>query len=168
MNWCPALGTVLANDEVKDGFSERGGHPVEQKKMMQWSMRISAYAERLLHGLDTIDWPEPVKEMQRNWIGKSVGASVRFKIEQTPLTAELNTDYIEVFTTRVDTIFGVSYLVLAPEHELVAALTTLAQKDEVLNYIAQTRKKSELDRMADTKTVSGAFTGSLCDKPGER
>jgi len=170
VNWCPALGTVLANDEVKDGYSERGGHPVEQKKMMQWSMRISAYAERLLHGLDTIDWPEPVKEMQRNWIGKSVGASVRFKIEKTPLTASLNTDYIEVFTTRVDTIFGVSYLVLAPEHELVTSLTTPAQQGEVLNYIAQTRKKSELDRMADTKTVSGAFTGSYVVNPvsGER
>lgn len=170
VNWCPALGTVLANDEVKDGYSERGGHPVEQKKMMQWSMRISAYAERLLHGLDTIDWPEPVKEMQRNWIGKSVGASVRFKIEKTPLTASLATDFIEVFTTRVDTIFGVSYLVLAPEHELVASLTTVAQQDEVVNYIAQTRKKSELDRMADTKTVSGAFTGSYVVNPvsGER
>ena len=170
VNWCPALGTVLANDEVIGGFSERGGHPVEQKKMMQWSMRISAYAERLLQGLNTIDWPEPVKEMQRNWIGKSVGASVRFAIEQTALTAALPVNFIEVFTTRVDTIFGVSYLVLAPEHELVAALTTPAQQDEVLKYIAQTRKKSELDRMADTKTVSGAFTGSYVVNPvsGER
>ncbi|WP_432714686.1 leucine--tRNA ligase, partial [Pedobacter sp.] len=170
VNWCPALGTVLANDEVKDGYSERGGHPVEQKKMMQWSMRISAYAERLLQGLNTVDWPEPVKEMQRNWIGKSVGASVKFSLEPSPLTAVLTTDYIEVFTTRVDTIFGVSYLVLAPEHELVAALTTPAQQDEVLTYIAQTRKKSELDRMADTKTVSGAFTGSYVINPvsGER
>jgi leucyl-tRNA synthetase len=170
VNWCPALGTVLANDEVKEGFSERGGHPVEQKKMMQWSMRISAYAERLLQGLNTIDWPEPVKEMQRNWIGKSVGASVKFAIEQTALTAALPVDYIEVFTTRVDTIFGVSYLVLAPEHDLVAALTTPAQQDQVLQYIAQTRKKSELDRMADTKTVSGAFTGSYVINPvsGER
>ena len=170
VNWCPALGTVLANDEVKEGYSERGGHPVEQKKMMQWSMRISAYAERLLQGLNTVDWPEPVKEMQRNWIGKSVGASVRFTIEESALTAAINTDYIEVFTTRVDTIFGVSYLVLAPEHELVASLTTAAQQEEVLNYIAQTRKKSELDRMADTKTVSGAFTGSFVINPvsGER
>ena len=170
VNWCAALGTVLANDEVKDGYSERGSHPVEQKKMMQWSMRISAYAERLLQGLNTIDWPEPVKEMQRNWIGKSVGASVKFAIESTAQTAALTTSHIEVFTTRVDTIFGVSYLVLAPEHELVAQLTTLAQQDEVLNYIAQTRKKSELDRMADTKTVSGAFTGSYVINPvsGER
>jgi len=169
VNWCAALGTVLANDEVKEGYSERGGHPVEQKKMMQWSMRISAYAERLLQGLNTIDWPEPVKEMQRNWIGKSVGASVRFKIETTEGIV-LPAEYIEVFTTRVDTIFGVSYLVLAPEHELVAALTTAAQIEDIKNYIAQTKKKSELDRMADTKTVSGAFTGSYVINPvsGER
>ncbi|TKB99542.1 leucine--tRNA ligase [Pedobacter cryotolerans] len=311
VNWCPALGTVLANDEVKDGFSERGGHPVEQKKMMQWSMRISAYAERLLQGLNTIDWPEPVKEMQRNWIGKSVGASVKFPISLTPtlsegegagsygyetadpllwevlktnarvnrshqtegedalwqklrnsqtghkirrqhpigtyiadficlnkrliievdggyhlenqendkirtealnqlgfnvirfsneevlnninmvaekITSELNNRpdsapakvgnsaslslgegrgeaYIEVFTTRVDTIFGVSFIVLAPEHELVQALTTDGQKADIENYIAQTKKKSELDRMADTKTVSGAFTGSYVINP---
>lgn len=160
VNWCPALGTVLANDEVKDGFSERGGHPVEQKKMMQWSMRISAYAERLLQGLDTIDWPEPVKEMQRNWIGKSVGASVKFKVD-----SEKVKEVIEVFTTRVDTIFGVSFIVLAPEHELVQVLTTETQKADVDNYIAQTKKKSELDRMADTKTVSGAFTGSYVINP---
>jgi len=168
VNWCPALGTVLANDEVKDGFSERGGYPVEQKKMMQWSMRISAYAERLLQGLNTIDWPEPVKEMQRNWIGKSVGASVKFKIDSTNLNTQdaiLNTDFIEVFTTRVDTIFGVSFIVLAPEHELVQALTTELQKESITNYIAQTKKKSELDRMADTKTVSGAFTGSYVVNP---
>lgn len=181
VNWCPALGTVLANDEVKDGFSERGGHPVEQKKMMQWSMRITAYADRLLQGLDTIDWPEPIKEMQRNWIGKSVGASVKFKIErpktennnsqnQTSDIGHRTSDYIEVFTTRVDTIFGVSYLVLAPEHEWVAELTTPEQKAEVEAYIAQTKKKSELDRMADTKTVSGAFTGTYVVNPvsGER
>ncbi|MDO7744172.1 MAG: leucine--tRNA ligase [Pedobacter sp.] len=170
VNWCPALGTVLANDEVKEGFSERGGHPVEQKKMMQWSMRISAYAERLLQGLNTIDWPEPVKEMQRNWIGKSVGASVRFTIETVPGAAALPADYIEVFTTRVDTIFGVSYLVLAPEHELVSVLTTPEQENDIKNYIAQTKKKSELDRMADTKTVSGAFTGTYVINPvsGER
>jgi leucyl-tRNA synthetase len=169
VNWCAALGTVLANDEVKEGFSERGGHPVEQKKMMQWSMRISAYAERLLQGLNTVDWPEPVKEMQRNWIGKSVGASVRFKIEERA-GAEVPADYIEVFTTRVDTIFGVSYLVLAPEHELVPYVTTPAQAEDIKNYIAQTKKKSELDRMADTKTVSGAFTGSYVINPvsGER
>jgi leucyl-tRNA synthetase len=163
VNWCPALGTVLANDEVKDGFSERGGFPVEQKKMTQWSMRITAYADRLLQGLDTIDWPEPIKEMQRNWIGKSVGASVKFQVEG-------NDKQIEVFTTRVDTIFGVSYLVLAPEHEWVAELTTAVQKQDVEHYISQTKKKSELDRMADTKTVSGAFTGTYVINPvnGER
>ncbi|MGY4386339.1 leucyl-tRNA synthetase [Pedobacter sp. UYP24] len=167
VNWCAALGTVLANDEVKDGYSERGGYPVEQKKMMQWSMRISAYAERLLQGLNSVDWPEPVKEMQRNWIGKSVGASVRFAIDNSPADIA---EYIEVFTTRVDTIFGVSYLVLAPEHELVSILTAPGQQEAVNNYIAQTRKKSELDRMADTKTVSGAFTGSYVINPvnGER
>ena len=310
VNWCPALGTVLANDEVKDGFSERGGFPVEQKKMMQWSMRITAYADRLLQGLDTIDWPEPLKEMQRNWIGKSTGASVKFPICLTPalskgegvqaygyetadpalweilksnsqanrqnpteaekllwerlrnnqngykirrqhpingyiadfvclskglvievdggyhqytkeqddfrtevlnsegfkvirftnnevlnntesvlnsikeqLDAQLerklatNTDdstlsfgegrgeAIEVFTTRVDTIFGVTFLVIAPEHELVSQLTVPSQQEEISAYIDQTKKKSELDRMADAKTVSGAFTGSYVLNP---
>jgi leucyl-tRNA synthetase len=302
VNWCPALGTVLANDEVKDGFSERGGYPVEQKKMTQWSMRITAYAERLLQGLNTIDWPEPLKEMQRNWIGKSTGASVKFSLtptlskgegakrqgfetaditlwealkenskanRQNPTEAEailwelfrnsntghkirrqhaidgyiadfvclgkglvievdggyhdftkeqdelrtfvLNSEgfdvirftndevirnpqivvqkvkekldnqsdrkvlsfgedlgeasFIEVFTTRVDTIFGVTFLVIAPEHELVSALTTAEQKADIEAYIAQTKKKSELDRMADAKTVSGAFTGSYVLNP---
>ncbi len=174
VNWCPALGTVLANDEVKDGFSERGGYPVEQKKMMQWSMRITAYAERLLQGLDTIDWPEPLKEMQRNWIGKSVGASVKFHLSpalsegegaKALPSGEGLGGVIEVFTTRVDTLFGVTFLVIAPEHELVASLTTLEQKGEVEAYIDQTKKKSELDRMADTKTVSGAFTGSYVLNP---
>ena len=158
VNWCPALGTVLANDEVINGVSERGGYPVEQKKMMQWSMRITAYADRLLRGLDTIDWPEPLVEMQRNWIGKSVGASVKFPVPQ------LN-ENIEVFTTRVDTIYGVSFVVLAPEHELVTDLTTANQKAEVEAYIDKTSKKSELDRLADTKTVSGAFTGSYAKHP---
>ncbi|WP_293944949.1 MULTISPECIES: leucine--tRNA ligase [unclassified Sphingobacterium] len=158
VNWCAALGTVLANDEVINGVSERGGYPVEQKKMMQWSMRITAYADRLLKGLDTIDWPEPLVEMQRNWIGKSVGASVKFPVPQLDTA-------IEVFTTRVDTIFGVSFVVLAPEHELVAALTTAEQKAEVEAYIEKTAKKSELDRMADTKTVSGAFTGAYAKHP---
>ncbi|MCJ8211424.1 leucine--tRNA ligase [Mucilaginibacter sp. RS28] len=175
VNWCAALGTVLANDEVKDGFSERGGYPVEQKKMMQWSMRITAYAERLLQGLDTIDWPEPLKEMQRNWIGKSVGASVRFSLSPTLSEGEVADKAhpageglggaIEVFTTRVDTIFGVTFLVIAPEHELVAQITTPEQKADVEAYIAQTKKKSELDRMADTKTVSGAFTGAYVLNP---
>lgn len=309
VNWCPALGTVLANDEVKDGFSERGGHPVEQKKMMQWSMRITAYAERLLQGLNDIDWPEPLKEMQRNWIGKSIGAMAKFSLipnpspkekgaqenskfgyetansfawdllkenskenRKNPTDAELvlwerlrdnqtgfkirrqhviegyiadfvclsqnlvvevdggyhetleaieydkqrtaflknagfevirftneqvinKTDdvvsqikeqlqsistmqvapslsekagdeaFIEVFTTRVDTIYGVSFLVIAPEHELVASLTTAEQKAEIEAYILETKKKSELDRMADTKSVSGAFTGSYAINP---
>jgi leucyl-tRNA synthetase len=164
VNWGPALGTVLANDEVKDGFSERGGYPVEQKKMKQWSMRITAYAERLLQGLDTIDWPEPLKEMQRNWIGKSTGASVKFPIENQESRIK-SQDYIEVFTTRVDTIFGVTFLVIAPEHELIVELTTPAQKAEIDAYIVQTKKKSELDRMADAKTVSGAFTGSYVLNP---
>lgn len=306
VNWCPALGTVLANDEVKDGFSERGGFPVEQKKMMQWSMRITAYADRLLQGLNDIDWPEPLKEMQRNWIGKSVGALVRFSLTPNPspgergtvepgykttdpalweilkthsrqnrkeytvaedllwqslrnsqtgfkirrqhaiqtyiadficlkkgLIIEVDGEYhssnkesdtlrtealnrlgfevirfsneevisktievtnairekletlpdrkiddtvslspgegqgeaIEVFTTRVDTIFGVTFLVIAPEHELVERLTTPEHKDEIEAYIIQTKKKSELDRMADAKTVSGAFTGSYALHP---
>ncbi|WP_090705632.1 leucine--tRNA ligase [Daejeonella rubra] len=157
VNWCPALGTVLANDEVKDGYSERGGHPVEQKKMMQWSMRITAYADRLLQGLDNIDWPDPLKEMQRNWIGKSVGALVRFSLNSGA--------FIEVFTTRVDTLYGTTFLVLAPEHELVEGLTTPDHIEEIQNYIDQTKKKTELDRMADTKTVSGAFTGSYAKHP---
>ncbi len=317
VNWCAALGTVLANDEIKDGFSERGGYPVEQKKMMQWSMRITAYADRLLRGLDTVDWPEPLKEMQRNWIGKSVGALIKFgltpacpagrpgpsprergeqdgerpgyqtadpviwdilkehsrqhrkepteaenllwqhlrnnqtghrirrqhaigtyiadficikkrliievdggyhadaqdndnarteilnelgfevirfsneevisgiykvisiikeKLDTLPYQISKDTDslslgegrgeaVIEVFTTRVDTIFGATFLVLAPEHELVPLLTTPDHKLEIENYIAQTKKKTELDRMADTKTVSGAFTGSYAMHP---
>ncbi len=163
VNWCPALGTVLANDEVKDGFSERGGFPVEQKKMMQWSMRITAYADRLLTGLDVIDWPEPLKEMQRNWIGKSVGATVRFRISDFGFRN--GEAFIEVFTTRADTIFGTTFLVLAPEHELVSELTTPEQKKAIDDYIKKTKKKSELERMADAKTVSGAFTGSYAINP---
>lgn len=159
VNWCAALGTVLANDEVVNGVSERGGYPVERKKMLQWSMRITAYADRLLSGLDTVDWPEPLVEMQRNWIGKSVGASVRFKVKA------YDNITIEVFTTRVDTIYGVNCLVLAPEHDLVEFLTTPGQQAEVAEYVAETKKKSELDRMADTKNVSGAFTGSFAVHP---
>jgi len=158
VNWCAQLGTVLANDEVVNGVSERGGYPVEQKKMMQWSMRITAYAERLLQGLDSIDWPEPLVEMQRNWIGKSIGALVKFPLMNS------NTA-IEVFTTRVDTVFGVSFLVLAPEHELVKTLTTDEQRSDIESYISSTSKKSELDRMADTKSVTGAFTGSFANHP---
>ncbi|MDO7136840.1 leucine--tRNA ligase [Algibacter lectus] len=158
VNWCPALGTVLANDEIVNGVSERGGHPVIRKKMTQWSMRISAYAERLLQGLDTIDWTDSLKESQRNWIGKSVGASVTFNVKESDAV-------IDVFTTRPDTIFGVSFMTLAPEHELVAQLTTPEQKAEVEAYILATAKRSERDRMADVKTISGAFTGAYAEHP---
>ena len=158
VNWCPALGTVLANDEIVNGVSERGGHPVIRKKMTQWSMRITAYAERLLQGLDTIDWSESIKESQRNWIGKSVGASINFALASSEHT-------IEVFTTRPDTLFGVTYLTLAPEHSLVPLITTEEQRAEVEAYIAATAKRSERDRMADTKTVSGAFTGAYAVHP---
>ena len=158
VNWCPALGTVLANDEIVNGVSERGGHPVIRKKMTQWSMRITAYAERLLQGLDTIDWSESIKESQRNWIGKSVGASINFALASSEHT-------IEVFTTRPDTLFGVTYLTLAPEHALVPLITTVEQRAEVEAYIAATAKRSERDRMADTKTVSGAFTGAYAVHP---
>ena len=158
VNWCPALGTVLANDEVVNGVSERGGHPVIRKKMTQWSMRITAYADRLLQGLDTIDWSESIKESQRNWIGKSVGASIDFVLAG-------GEHKVEVFTTRPDTLFGVTYLTLAPEHPLVLQITTEEQRAEVEAYIAATAKRSERDRMADTKTVSGAFTGAYAVHP---
>ena len=158
VNWCPALGTVLANDEIVNGVSERGGHPVIRKKMTQWSMRITAYAERLLQGLDTIDWSESIKESQRNWIGKSVGASINFVLAS-------GEHKVEVFTTRPDTLFGVTYLTLAPEHPLVLQITTEEQRAEVEAYIAATAKRSERDRMADTKTVSGAFTGAYAVHP---
>ena len=158
VNWCPALGTVLANDEIVNGVSERGGHPVIRKKMTQWSMRITAYAERLLQGLDTIDWSESIKESQRNWIGKSVGASIDFLLAS-------GEHKVEVFTTRPDTLFGVTYLTLAPEHPLVLQITTEEQRAGVEAYIAATAKRSERDRMADTKTVSGAFTGAYAVHP---
>ncbi|WP_338876894.1 leucine--tRNA ligase [Spirosoma sp. SC4-14] len=186
VNWCPALGTVLANDEVKDGVSERGGYPVEQKLMRQWMMRITAYADRLLTGLDTIDWTESLKEQQRNWIGKSVGASVKFPLAPPApkggasgakvadalavvaanMTPPLGTGgAIEVFTTRIDTIYGVTFMVLAPEHELVSELTTPEQREAVEAYVNAAKMRSERDRMADTKTVSGVFTGSYCINP---
>lgn len=158
VNWCPALGTVLANDEIINGVSERGGHSVVRKKMTQWSMRISAYAERLLQGLNTIDWTDSLKESQRNWIGKSVGAEVQFRIQNSEFR-------IFVFTTRPDTIFGVSFMTLAPEHELVSQITTPEQKAEVEAYILATAKRSERDRMADVKTISGAFTGAYAEHP---
>ncbi|MDI9256419.1 leucine--tRNA ligase [Flavobacterium sedimenticola] len=165
VNWCPALGTVLANDEIVNGVSERGGHPVIRKKMTQWSMRISAYAERLLQGLDTIDWSESIKESQRNWIGKSVGAMVKFKV-QNPQPATRNSElFIDVFTTRPDTIFGVTFMTLAPEHELVSQITTPEQKAAVDAYVEATAKRSERDRMADVKTISGVFTGAYAEHP---
>ena len=158
VNWCPALGTVLANDEIVNGVSERGGHPVIRKKMTQWSMRISAYAERLLQGLNDIDWSESIKESQRNWIGKSVGAMVQFKLVDSD-------NYIEVFTTRPDTIFGVTFMTLAPEHELVSKITTPNQKAAVETYVEATAKRSERERMADVKTISGVFTGAYAEHP---
>lgn len=158
VNWCPALGTVLANDEIKDGKSERGGFPVFQKKMMQWSMRISAYSERLLQGLSRLDWPQPLKDAQEYWIGKSQGAQVQFKVDG-------HDEIVEVFTTRPDTIFGATFMVLAPENPLVETITTTAQKVEVDTYIEETSKKTERDRMSDVKNVSGAFTGSYAINP---
>jgi leucyl-tRNA synthetase len=158
VNWCAALGTVLANDEIVNGVSERGGHPVVRKKMTQWSMRISAYAERLLQGLNDIDWSESIKESQRNWIGKSVGAMVSFHVNDHDAK-------IDVFTTRPDTIFGVTFMTLAPEHDLVAQITTPEQKAAVEAYVEATAKRSERERMADVKTISGVFTGAYAEHP---
>lgn len=158
VNWCPALGTVLSNDEVKDGFSERGGHPVVKKTMPQWNMRITAYADRLLSGLNKIDWPDSIKDMQRNWIGKSFGAEVDFTIENS-------VKKIKVFTTRVDTIYGVSVMVIAPEYDLADELTTNEQKEAVAEYVTAAKNRSERDRMSDVKTVSGVFTGSYVINP---
>ena len=158
VNWCPELGTVLANDEIVNGVSERGGFPVVRKKMTQWSMRISAYAQRLLDGLKSIDWPQPLKDSQTNWIGRSQGAMVSFKIDS-------HDEIIDVFTTRPDTIFGVSFMTLAPEHNLVSKITTETQKDSVQNYIKATAKRSERERMADVKTISGVFTGAYAIHP---
>ena len=158
VNWCPAMGTVLANDEVVNGVSERGGHPVERKLMKQWSMRITAYAQRLLDGLNDLDWSESIKETQRNWIGRSEGCSIQFKI--------LGHDQaIEVFTTRPDTVFGVSFVTLAPEHDLVSLITTADKKDEVDSYIEKAKNRSERERQADVNTISGVFTGSFVEHP---
>ncbi len=177
VNWCPALGTVLANDEIKDGVSERGGHPVVQKLMRQWSMRITAYAERLLQGLNTIDWSDSIKEQQRNWIGKSKGASLHFAVlssesvssndlsEERGETISRSEQKIEVFTTRPDTIFGVNFLVLAPEHELVTKITTDEQREEVETYIHQASLKTERDRQADVKNITGVNTGAFALHP---
>lgn len=158
VNWCPGLGTVLANEEVKDGVSERGGFPVIRKLMPQWQLRITAYAERLLNDLDAVDWPEPIKEQQRNWIGRSKGCMLEFKINNSDLK-------IEVFTTRVDTIYGVTYLTLAPEHELIEKITTPQQKKAVEKYVAYAKNKSERDRQADVKNITGEFTGAYAVNP---
>lgn len=177
VNWCPQLGTVLANEEVKDGVSERGGYPVERKLMKQWSLRITAYADRLLNDLDGIDWTDSIKEAQRNWIGKSVGTSIRFKVSsikyqvssiENQEVRDKNQDLeevIEVFTTRPDTIFGVSFVTLAPEHELVAKITTTEQKQAVEEYITFAKNRSERERMADVKKITGVFTGSHAIHP---
>ena len=158
VNWCPALGTVLANDEIVNGVSERGGHEVVRKKMTQWSMRISAFAQRLLDELQNIDWPQPLKDSQTNWIGRSQGAMVSFDVENYDAK-------IDVFTTRPDTVFGVSFMTLAPEHDLVAQITTAEQKEVVEAYVEATAKRSERDRMADVKTISGVFTGAYALHP---
>ena len=159
VNWCAGLGSVLSNDEVKDGVSERGGHPVERKLMKQWVMRITAYADRLLEGLNTIEWPESIKEQQRNWIGKSVGASVKFAVEG------FDDLKIEVFTTRVDTIYGATFMVIAPELDLVKTLTTEAQRNEVEGYIKWTSARTEIERMSATRKATGVFTGAFAINP---
>jgi leucyl-tRNA synthetase len=158
VNWCPKLGTVLANDEVKDGVSERGGYPVERKRMPQWSMRITAYADRLLKGLDEIDWTESIKESQRNWIGRSEGTSLKFKLSD-------HAEFIEVFTTRPDTIFGVSFVTLAPEHELVDRICTPENKKTVEEYVHFAKNRSERERQADVKKITGVFTGAYVEHP---
>ena len=163
VNWCPQLGTVLANDEIVNGVSERGGFPVIKKKMTQWSMRISVFGERLLKGLETLDWSESLKETQRNWIGKSVGASVEFRLLDKK--EEFQGIAIKTFTTRPDTIFGVTFLTLAPEHELVDKITTIDQRIEVGEYITVSAKKTERERMADVKNITGVFTGAYAKHP---
>ena len=166
VNWCPALGTVLANDEIVNGVSERGGHPVEQKLMRQWSMRIKAYAERLLTGLDDLDWTESIKDIQRNWIGKSVGSMVRFPLWRGIEGEDNSTDqFIEVFTTRPDTIFGVSFMVLAPEHDLVDQITTPEFATQIAEYKKSASLKSARDREADVKNITGQNTGAFAIHP---
>ncbi len=158
VNWCPELGTVLANDEVADGLSVRGGHPVVRKTMKQWLLRITAYAERLLEGLETIDWSESIKEVQRNWIGKSMGASLLFDIADKDIN-------IEVFTTRADTLFGASFMVLAPEHEIISTIVSEEQRAAVEEYVTWAKNRSERERMAEVKKVSGVFTGAYGINP---
>ena len=166
VNWCPALGTVLANDEVKEGLSVRGGHPVEQKKMKQWQLRVSAYAERLLADMEELEWTDALKEMQKNWIGKSQGAEMIFKVANTdPAEGEAAEYDMTIFTTRADTVFGVTFMVLAPESEWVAKLTTKGQKDAVDAYLLEAKKKTERERIAETRKVTGVFTGSYAVNP---
>ena len=160
VNWCPALGTVLANDEVKEGYSVRGGHPVEQKKMTQWQLRVSAYAGRLLEDLEDLDWTDSLKDMQRNWIGKSQGAEMVFKVSNGSEEYDMT-----IFTTRADTVFGVTFMVLAPESEWVEKLTTAEQKTAVEEYLAMAKKKTERERMTETKKVTGVFSGSYATNP---
>jgi leucyl-tRNA synthetase len=163
VNWCPKLGTVLANDEVKDGVSERGGFPVERKLMKQWNMRITAYAQRLLDGLDSLDWTDSLKEAQKNWIGRSEGTSLKFKVQ--PIDSAQGNKWIEVFTTRPDTVFGVSFVTIAPEHELVETLTTQENKKAVDDYVIQAKNRSERERQAEVTKISGVFTGSYVIHP---
>ncbi len=158
VNWCPALGTVLANDEIKDGVSERGGHPLERKKMKQWMMRITAYADRLLKNLEHLDWSEPMKDMQTNWIGKSYGCELQFKVKD-------HSKVLTAFTTRPDTIYGVTFMVMAPEHDWIGELTTSDQKAEVEAYVEAAKNRSERERQTDVKSVSGVFTGSYAINP---
>ena len=160
VNWCPALGTVLANDEVKEGYSVRGGHPVEQKKMTQWQLRVSAYAGRLLDDLETLEWTDSLKDMQRNWIGKSQGAEMVFKVSNGEQEYDMT-----IFTTRADTVFGVTFMVLAPESEWVEKLTTPEQKEAVEEYLAMAKKKTERERMTQGKKVTGVFSGSYAVNP---
>ena len=160
VNWCPALGTVLANDEVKEGYSVRGGHPVEQKKMTQWQLRVSAYAGRLLEDLEDLDWTDSLKDMQRNWIGKSQGAEMVFKVSNGSQEYDMT-----IFTTRADTVFGVTFMVLAPESEWVEKLTTPEQKEAVEEYLAMAKKKTERERMMEARKVTGVFSGSYATNP---
>ena len=160
VNWCSALGTVLANDEVKEGYSVRGGHPVEQKKMTQWQLRVSAYAGRLLEDLEDLDWTDSLKDMQRNWIGKSQGAEMNFKVSNGVEEYDMT-----IFTTRADTVFGVTFMVLAPESEWVEKLTTPEQKDAVEEYLAMAKKKTERERMMEARKVTGVFSGSYATNP---
>ena len=160
VNWCPALGTVLANDEVKEGYSVRGGHPVEQKKMTQWQLRVSAYAGRLLEDLEDLDWTDSLKDMQRNWIGKSQGAEMVFRVSNGAEEYDMT-----IFTTRADTVFGVTFMVLAPESEWVEKLTTSEQKETVEAYLAMAKKKTERERMMEARKVTGVFSGSYATNP---